>query len=272
MDLFRVQGRWGPAARLAWVRSVLKTGTDVSGGSQLSSSAPNTFPSPDYFDMWAEILDSQFQQHANNIVKAHKVPLDCEGRATQVGAKEGQYQYRIDSSGERQLIKCVTASMSAASPHIRSTERMDINEVNPSVLIPMPVRESRGADVTSSSHSVKGIKDPDSVRAQLRAKLRIGDWSDSQLLSFVSCAVRGFLRSDLYTAMVEFLSRAEGSFGLQVSQSYSISLVLLFLNQSVSQWSASPSARQSVSASWRAPRCHSLRIPHMDVFCVCVFL
>jgi hypothetical protein len=40
-------------------------------------------------------------------------------------------------------------------------------------------------------------------------------WTDAQVHSFCANTVDGFLRHDLYNAMVEFLSRAEGSFGLQ---------------------------------------------------------
>lgn len=41
-------------------------------------------------------------------------------------------------------------------------------------------------------------------------------WTSTELKSFVYATVRGFLFADLYTALTEFLSRAQGSFGLQV--------------------------------------------------------
>ena len=44
MDLMRVQGRWGPAARMAYIRAILKSVTDVTGGEGLSKEAPNAFP------------------------------------------------------------------------------------------------------------------------------------------------------------------------------------------------------------------------------------
>lgn len=47
------------------------------------------------------------------------------------------------------------------------------------------------------------------------AALGHSNWSALQLQSFLHFAVRGFLRGDLYNAMSELLSRAEGSFGLQ---------------------------------------------------------
>ena len=44
----------------------------------------------------------------------------------------------------------------------------------------------------------------------------ISNWSDLEFKSFVSMTVKGFLNADLYTTMTEFMSRAEGSFGVQV--------------------------------------------------------
>lgn len=44
----------------------------------------------------------------------------------------------------------------------------------------------------------------------------ISDWKDDAFRSFVVSTVRGFLRMDLYNACSEFLSRAQGSFGLQM--------------------------------------------------------
>jgi hypothetical protein len=49
MDLFRVQGRWGASARLAWIRCILQSVNDVSDGQALSKESPNLFPSPSYF-------------------------------------------------------------------------------------------------------------------------------------------------------------------------------------------------------------------------------
>jgi hypothetical protein len=44
----------------------------------------------------------------------------------------------------------------------------------------------------------------------------ISDWKGDVFRSFVVSTVRGFLRMDLYNACSEFLSRAQGSFGLQM--------------------------------------------------------
>ena len=52
MDLFRVQGRWGAAARLAWIRCVLSSEKDVCNGEQLDKSAPHVFPGQNVWDNW----------------------------------------------------------------------------------------------------------------------------------------------------------------------------------------------------------------------------
>jgi hypothetical protein len=39
-------------------------------------------------------------------------------------------------------------------------------------------------------------------------------WSSDELYSFLHHTVRSFLRNDLYSALTELLSRAEGSFGV----------------------------------------------------------
>jgi hypothetical protein len=39
-------------------------------------------------------------------------------------------------------------------------------------------------------------------------------WTDGQLHSFLHHTVRSFLRNDLYSALTELLTRAEGSFGV----------------------------------------------------------
>ena len=41
------------------------------------------------------------------------------------------------------------------------------------------------------------------------------NWSKKEKISFVSIAVRSFLRNDLYASLTEILARAEGSFGIQ---------------------------------------------------------
>ena len=209
MDLLRVQGRWGPAVRLAWVRSVLKTGTDVCSGRQLSKTAPNSFPTPAYFDQWAEFMDAEFLQHINNIIKPRQNrPVESKGsKIVHPKNAAADYKYRIDASGERQLVKCLASLLRGTA-----AETLQFSNVYPNPAMGGMDRSSVGR---SSSHSQPSSSD--SAAAERRARLNITDWSEIQLTTFLSCTVRGFLRGDLYNAMTEFLSRAEGSFGLQVS-------------------------------------------------------
>ena len=214
MDLFRVQGRWGPAARLAWIRCVLKTSTDVCGGSQLSKTAVNTFPSSLYFDLWADIIEAQFMLHVNNIIKSRKAEikdmkkLRKASNTSQNSPSVEDYQYRIDALGERQLVKCLVLILSTSL-----NRKKDFKEVNPSI------KNATTKGLNENTSNVKNYSENQNTlesKVALRTKLQISDWSDPQLISFLSCTVRGFLRCDLYTSMTEFLSRAEGSFGLQV--------------------------------------------------------
>lgn len=57
------------------------------------------------------------------------------------------------------------------------------------------------------------LSDQDS---ELCLTLGVRRWSEMKLRSFVHHTVRGFLKLDLYNAVTEFMSRAVGSFGLQV--------------------------------------------------------
>jgi hypothetical protein len=196
MDLFRVQGRWGPSARLAWVRCVLKTTTDVCGGSQLSKVAQNTFPAPEYFELWADYIDGVFVQHVNNIIRvemhhATGTKNASSSKKSEKNQNTSLYQYRIDRGGEEQLLRTLLTALG-------------------------------GADLLASltDNRVNSFKKTDNSafdeRRSLRQRLNISEWSDPILLSFLHTTLRGFFRADLYTAMTEFLSRAEGSFGLQV--------------------------------------------------------
>jgi len=157
MDLLRVQGRWAAAARLAWVRVVLKEPNNVSGGQPLSKSAPNTFPDGFYWAKWEVFFENIFLQHKNNIIKV-----------------QGGSTYSVDRGGLSAFIgKCVELLADAAE---------DLNIVS---------------------------------------------WVAGEKASFVSSAVKGFLRADLYTALTELLSRAEGSFGLQVHSTLEEGVVVI---------------------------------------------
>ena len=59
------------------------------------------------------------------------------------------------------------------------------------------------------------------------AKFNESDWSARDVKMFVSSAVRAFLRNDLYTALTELMTRAEGSFGIQVHSTIEPGVVVI---------------------------------------------
>jgi hypothetical protein len=61
--LLRVQGRWGPAARMAWLRVVCKRMTDVSAGERLSKTAPNSCPADAQWQAWARLFEAVWATH-----------------------------------------------------------------------------------------------------------------------------------------------------------------------------------------------------------------
>lgn len=222
MEVLRVQGRWAASARLAWVRAVLTTSTDVSGGLPLSKTAPNTFPAPAYWAKWeAEVLEPIWVRHVHSVIKVIQPNV--------VDNRKG-FRYYIDKKGVKELVKAIVAAVLSptglpthaptpaasaipqAIPKAKPTETPafmeedDIemgggppkSEVKPQAPEPVPVA-SRGGAVPPIASS-----------------LGVAGWSERQLVSFVHCAVRGFLKGDLYNCLTELLSRAEGSFGLQM--------------------------------------------------------
>ena len=68
-DLFRVQGRWSAAARVAWIKCVFKSSVDVSGGKKLSKNAPNTCPKDSFWHSWGHLFEFFWKQNINNIIK-----------------------------------------------------------------------------------------------------------------------------------------------------------------------------------------------------------
>lgn len=173
LDLLRVQGRWAASARLAWVRCILTSAVEVTGGVPLSKSAPNKFPGDKFWSTWESFLEQQWVQHANNIVK----PSGTE-----------KPQYWIDHAAEKLFVNCLKTELFSRSS--------------------MPDRQFEDSFLANLSESRP-------VHKLTCYHLGAADWTDSQALSFLRTAVRGFLRGDLYTALSELLSRAEGSFGLQ---------------------------------------------------------
>ena len=232
MDLFRVQGRWGPSVRLAWIRVILKTSLDVCGGSQLSKLAPNTFPAPDYFELWATTIDNIFKAHVNNIIKTIKsdvveknIPKKKE-KYNNNNSNKSQYQYKIDIAGEKQFLKCLLQTFGEETEveeglNENVGKSMD-GEIHLPTLFSLDNLEEGGdqinqnSDINYNTRKTKNMS-TSTARKLLRQQLKISDWSDTLLLSVLHTALRGFFLGDLYTAMTEFLSRAEGSFGLQVN-------------------------------------------------------
>ena len=154
------QGRWGPAARLAWVRCVLSSATDVSAGQLLTNEAPNSFPGPGLWTSWAIFLEAQWAMHINNIVASVIAPPGhiMAGK---------MFFYRIKEDGVAQFEQVLCDLLYNT--------------------------------FTSTTQALGTQK-----------------WSLLKLQSFIHHTVRGFLKLDLYNAVTEMLSRAEGSFGLQV--------------------------------------------------------
>jgi hypothetical protein len=52
-------------------------------------------------------------------------------------------------------------------------------------------------------------------------------WTKKEKIAFVRLTIRGFLRNDLYTALTEILSRAEGSFGIQSHCTMEVGVVVI---------------------------------------------
>ena len=95
LDLMRVQGRWAAAARLAYVRVLYQSATDVAGGKLLTKTAPNVFPKMNYFNKWESFFESVFLQHKNNIIEiTHKTS----------NSNLNPYSYKINLKGVKQFI------------------------------------------------------------------------------------------------------------------------------------------------------------------------
>ena len=183
MELFRVQGRWAAAARLAFVR-LLNSTTDVTGGEPLSKTAPNTFPKEEHWSKWAQFLESVWVKHMTNVVSS----LGFNG-------------YTIDLKAERYFVKALEQELDR-----------DFNFTGSNLGAILDNLSRHG-----SYHYVH----------RARMVLEIGHWGSLKVRAFLKHTVRGFLRFDLYTAMTEFLSRAEGSFGLQAHCSLEVGTVVI---------------------------------------------
>ena len=186
----------------------MRSSNDVCDGQQLSKSATNTFPSPDYWEIWAELFDNEFIKHNNNIIK--------------IVGEVGSYFYYIDRESEFQFLQKIMLQLASTvfldNFHQASTvvdKFADFKIGTVSYHNNVSNNDKMNHSVANKSHHSRDINSSNNNK-QWRSKLNINHWTDEQLYPFLRLAVRGFLRNDLYSAMTEFLSRAEGSFGLQV--------------------------------------------------------
>ena len=70
LTVLRVQGRWGAAARLAWLRVCCSSASAVSGDVPLAKDAPNSCPGAEVWDgQWAPFFEARWQQHIGKIVQ-----------------------------------------------------------------------------------------------------------------------------------------------------------------------------------------------------------
>mmetsp|Transcript_26378 Transcript_26378/g.36255 ORF Transcript_26378/g.36255 Transcript_26378/m.36255 type:complete len:1022 (+) Transcript_26378:670-3735(+) len=179
MDLFRVQGRWAAAARLAFIRCIHDSITSATGGSPLSKTAENHFPSYQYWLEWSAFFESLWIKNIDNVIQV----------VEKTSVPSQSYRYRINNHGEHVFINELIVS--------------DSNRPN-------------------TSH-----------------------WKPEELAAFVAMTVRGFLRMDLYNALTEFLTRAQGSFGIQMHCTLEEGVVVL----------ASKGQPMSISCDPKLPIC-----------------
>jgi hypothetical protein len=106
-----LKGRWGPAARLAWIRCIATSSSDVSGGQLLTQDAPYSFPAPGFWTNWAIFLEQHWAQHINNVITTVVPPLG------HVMAGK-MFFYRINEVGVSQLEASICAALADESAEI----------------------------------------------------------------------------------------------------------------------------------------------------------
>lgn len=182
MDLLRVQGRWGAAAKAAWVRCATRNPGDVADGEQLDASAPNSFPEPSFWNEWSAFLDRVWTKHINNVILV---------KAPRMFDIKKKHSYSISYKGTKQLCNAIIDEL------LKSTE----------YLVPhMAQQNVEDGQVVNNLHA--------DASSEAKA-FGITHWKMPMLRAFVHHTVRGFLHADLYTSLSEVLSRATGSFGIQ---------------------------------------------------------
>jgi hypothetical protein len=83
---------------------VLSSVTDVSGGEELTKSSPNTFHDGIYWDRWANIFETVWNQHMNNII--HPIQIHSNDEST---------HYMINRTAEKQFIDAIIKELLAPS-------------------------------------------------------------------------------------------------------------------------------------------------------------
>ena len=189
LDLLRVQGRWAASARLAYLR-LLRSASDVSGET-LTKAAGNSFPGPAYWARWSEFFEASWAEHKNNVIRLGEWEDILSGPTS----------YSIDTEAETQLIDCLVHKLDSVVSH-RSAS------------LPIEELSRHGYDSLSSSQHAS-------------AALFMKEWTQSDIRSFCSGTVEGFLRYDLYNAVIELMSRAEGSFGLQAHSTLEVGSIVI---------------------------------------------
>jgi len=63
-----------------------------------------------------------------------------------------------------------------------------------------------------------------------KKKLKVENWTELKLKSFIHHCIRGFLRYDIYNAVTELLKKAEGSFGLVIHCTLEPGIYVVFYN------------------------------------------
>lgn len=197
LDIFRVQGRWAASARLAYIKCILD---DIVKEQQ-------SFPDMKYFEKWDKFIEKIWLQHMNNIIQVVSPTSNQNIR---------QFRYRIEFKSEKLFIQHMCDYLTDASV-FSLLKKSTISESIENKLFPSFLNNLNESfhDLSNSYHSAFDDNYNYEDLKALRHDLMIESWTSVQLKSFIITMVRSFLRSDLYNAMTEFLSRAEGSFGLQ---------------------------------------------------------
>ena len=200
---------------------------EVTGsGVPLSKSAPNVFPDASYWSVWGKFFEGMWMEHINNIFKVESTGAtssrsnhsdDGAGLATGSPRLSTGFEYTINKDGYKQFINVLVDTLMT---------------IDYDSWVKSQSLDSSNFDFSShgSVHGVPSIAS--SINSTVSGKkllyfLNGSHWSRAELKGFVSTTVRGFFYSDLYTVMTEFISRAHGSFGIQVHSTLEPGVVIV---------------------------------------------